>query len=204
MSSSSCRGIKFVSMMHINVMEKDKIIFWITVGLWMLQFFLFKDQLREEDQLGKDSSLPIVQAGFLVCIILSIIFTKFFLINESVFLKQLGILFIVKGITIRYWAYFVMKDYFTRKIYPHKDRPLISSGPYRFARHPFHVGLFLIVLGLSLFLCGHLIAFFIVFPIMGSTLHYRMSLEEQLLRQKYGEIYHGWCRHRFRLLPFLY
>ena len=191
-------------MKHIIVMEKDKIIFLVAVGLWIIQFLLFKDQLRKEGQAGRDASLTILQAGFLSCILISIVFLKFYTSEGNTLFKQIGIVLLLKGIFIRYWAYYVMRDFFTRTIHPHKDRPLISYGPYRFARHPFHVGLFLVTLGLCLFLCGHLIAFFIVFPIMGSIMHYRMSLEEQLLSQKYGEIYNGWCRHRFRLFPFLY
>lgn len=185
-------------------MEKNLIIFYVAIGLWMIQFILFKDQQEKEERSNKDSSLPLIQAGFLVCVIISIVTSNFITTNESIILKQISIVLMLLGILIRYWAYFVTKDYFTRKIFPHKDRPLISYGPYRFARHPFHVGLFLITLGLCLFITGHIVTLFYVFPIMGSILHYRMSLEEQLLLQKYGEIYYGWCRHRFRLFPFLY
>jgi len=186
-------------------MEKYKIIFFIVVTLWIIQFFLFKDQQGKEGQESKDSSLPLLQGAVLLCVIFSLIFSNFYTLEtESILLKLLSIYFLIIGIFIRYWAYYIMKDYFTRTIHPHKDRPLISYGPYRFARHPFQVGLFLITLGICLFICDHLVALLIVIPIMGSIFHYRMSLEEQLLSQKYGEIYSGWCRHRFRLFPFLY
>lgn len=196
--------IKSSVIKHINDMEKDMIIFGMAVGLWMIQFILFKEQLRKEDRSGKDGSLALLQAGFLLCVITSIIFSNFYTGTTSLLLKKISIVLLIKGIFIRYWAYYIMRNYFTRTIHPHKDRPLISYGPYRFARHPFHAGLFLITMGLCLFICGHVIAFFIVIPIIGSILHYRMSLEEQILSQKYGEIYQGWCRHRFRLFPFLY
>lgn len=181
------------------------IIFGVAVGLWIIQFILFKDQLRKEDRSGRrDGSLHLLQAGFLLCVISSIIFSKFYIGEGNLLLRKISIVLLIAGIFIRYWAYYVMRNHFTRTIQPHKDRPLISYGPYRFARHPFHVGLFLITLGLCLFICGHIIAVVIVFPVFGSILHYRMSLEEQVLSQKYGEIYQGWCRHRFRLFPFLY
>lgn len=186
-------------------MEKDKIIFFAAVALWIIQFLLFKDQQKKEDHTSKDSSLPLLQGGVLLCIFVSVLFSNLSTLEtDSIILSQLSILLLTIGIIIRYWAYYVTKDYFTRTIHPHKDRPLISYGPYRFARHPFHIGIFLITLGLCLFICAHIIAVFIVFPVMGSILHYRMTLEEQLLSQKYGEIYSGWCRHRFRLFPFLY
>lgn len=191
-------------MIHIKFMEKDQIIFVVVVCLWVFQFFLFKDQLKKEGQGGRDSSLKLIQVGFFLCLLISFGISYYFPKTENLLLKQISILLLLKGIFIRYWAYYVMKNYFTRTIHPHKDRPLISYGPYRFARHPFHVGLFLIVLGLCMFICSHLFAILIVLPIMGSILHYRMSLEEQLLSQKYGEIYIGWCRHRFRLFPFVY
>ncbi|WNF36479.1 isoprenylcysteine carboxylmethyltransferase family protein [Bacillaceae bacterium IKA-2] len=186
-------------------MENDKIIFFTAVALWIIQFLLFKDQQRKEDHANKDSSLLLLQGGVFLCVFVSILLSNLSTLEtESTILRQFSILLLGFGIMIRYWAYYVMKDYFTRNIHPHKDRPLLSYGPYRFARHPFHVGIFLITLGLCLFICGHIVAVLIVFPIMGSILHYRMALEEQLLSQKYGEIYSGWCRHRFRLFPFLY
>jgi protein-S-isoprenylcysteine O-methyltransferase Ste14 len=185
-------------------MEKDIIIFGIVVGLWIIQFILFKDQLRKEDRTNRDGSLVLLQACFLLCVIISIIFSRFYTGVESLLLRTISIVLLTMGIFIRYWAYYVMRHYFTRTIHQHKDRPLLSYGPYRFARHPFHVGLFLISLGLCLFICGHIIALLIVFPVFGSILHYRMSLEEQVLSEKYGEIYQSWCRHRFRLFPFLY
>lgn len=197
-------GIKIEDSMHIKIMDKDMIIFGIVVSLWIIQFILFKDRLRKEDRSNRDTSLSLVQAGFLLCLFTSIIFANFYTGEPSLFLRKISIIFLMKGIFIRYWAYYVMGKFFTRTIHPHKDRPLISYGPYRFARHPFHVGLFLITLGLCLFICGHIIAILIVFPVFGSILHYRMSLEEKLLLQKYGDIYQGWCRRRFRLFPFLY
>lgn len=185
-------------------MKNDQIIFLITLCLWIFQFLLFKDQQKKEGNGSIDSSLILLQAGFLLCLFMSFSFSQYFKPSESLLLKQISIVLLIMGIFIRYWAYYLMKNYFTRTILPHKDRPLISYGPYRFARHPFHVGLFLITLGLCLFICGHIFAVMIVLPIMGSIFHYRMSLEEKSLIEKYGEIYVGWCRKRFRLFPFLY
>ncbi|WP_161568226.1 methyltransferase family protein [Anaerobacillus alkaliphilus] len=189
---------------HINNMEKDMIILSIVVGLWIIQFILFKDQRTKEDRTSRDLSLTLVQAGFLLCIGASLLFSNLYIGEGNLLLKKVSIVLLVIGIAIRYWAYSVMRQYFSRTIHPHKDRPLISYGPYRFARHPFHVGLFLITLGLCVFICGHIFAVIIVFPVFGSILHYRMSLEEKVLQQKYGEIYQSWCRRRFRLFPFLY
>ncbi|WP_264183990.1 methyltransferase family protein [Bacillus shivajii] len=98
----------------------------------------------------------------------------------------------------------VTKPYFSRTIIPQEDRPLFSRGPYRFTRHPYHSGFFFITLGITMFISGHWLSIVSTFLFIGSALHYRMSLEESYYQKQYGDIYPVWCRHRFRLLPFLY
>ncbi|WP_157812116.1 methyltransferase family protein [Alteribacter populi] len=126
-------------------------------------------------------------------------------INESMQMaKTSGLFFMLLGLILRYWTYVVTKTYFTRGIHHDEERPLYSHGPFRLHRHPYQTGFFFIVLGVTLFMSGHWLVLIVTFTLLGSALHYRMSLEERILQNRYGEIYEYWCRHRFRIFPFLY
>lgn len=118
--------------------------------------------------------------------------------------KTLGVYFIVHGLFIRYWTYQIITAHSKQMILPLPERPLYSHGPYRYHRHPFHTSLFVITLGFGLFISNHWLAFPVTFILLGSSLHPVMKQEERYLENKYGQIYTYWCKHRFRLLPFLY
>lgn len=177
-------------------MELLKIFFGVLLSLWFLEFFVFKDQQRKEEQQEKDLSLLLIQGVFVICIAISYLFSSKFQWGPYFLIQEFGLVLMATGILVRYWSYAIMKEYYTRSIHPLKERPLLSHGPYRITRHPFHTGLLLIALGLCLFISHSWLVLTAVFPLMGSVLYYRMTLEEYQLHQKYGDIYLGWRRHR--------
>lgn len=181
---------------HIIHMELLKIFFGVLLSLWFLEFFVFKDQQRKEEQPEKDISLLLIQGVFVICIAISYFISPKIQWGPQLLIQEFGLFLMANGILIRYWSYTIMKEYYTRSIHPLKERPLLSHGPYRITRHPFHTGLFLITIGLSLFISQSWFVLAAVFPLMGGVLYYRMTLEEQQLHQKYGDIYLGWRRHR--------
>ncbi|TMW72445.1 methyltransferase family protein [Alteribacter natronophilus] len=109
-----------------------------------------------------------------------------------------GLFFLLSGVFLRYWTLWLLRG----------DRegtqPLYYHGPFRLHRHPCQAGLFLISSGISLLLSGHWLSLAVTFTLLGSALHYVMAKEENHMRLHYGEIYEYWCRHRFRLFPFIY
>lgn len=68
--------------------------------------------------------------------------------GTAVFL--LGIIFIVMGVALRWFAIWKLGSYFTRDVAVSSDQKVVQSGPYRFIRHPAYSGTFLTMLGLGL------------------------------------------------------
>ncbi|MBB5173503.1 methyltransferase family protein [Texcoconibacillus texcoconensis] len=144
--------------------------------------------------------------GLVAMFSISLFCSIFLLHNDAELIgwpKFIGLVFLGTGTFIRYWTYFLTRPYFSKDTKQQK-LPLLSHGPYRFTRHPFHFGFFLLSSGLCLYISGHWFSLFLAFALIGSALHSRMSLEESQFQQHYGDIYQYWCRHRFRLLPFIY
>lgn len=79
---------------------------------------------------------------------------------------------------------------------------LVTTGLYRFIRHPSYVGALLAVFGWALVFRsgpGLLLAVLIVPPILSRT-----RAEEQLLLAEFGEEYESYRRRTWRLLPYIY
>lgn len=183
----------------------EEILFIFLIAAWLLEWLVYVDTANKR----KEGYIKAILIKFIIFVASTFsIFVSLFLratLGEPMsFTISTGLISIALGLLLRYWTYYMTKPFFTRTINPLEERPLFSNGPYRFTRHPFHTGYFLIVLGICLFISGHWLVVFTTFLFVGSALHYPMTLEETIYYEKYGDIYLYWCKHRFRLLPFIY
>ncbi|WP_096190096.1 methyltransferase family protein [Evansella halocellulosilytica] len=186
-------------------MKTDFIIFIILNSIWLLEWIVYKDTAPKRKEANNQA---LVVKSFTLLMFTSSVVFSFWLstvISETNgFAEKSGLVLMAIGLLLRGWTYFFSREFFTRTIVPQEDRPLFSRGPYRFNRHPFHTGFFLAALGTTLFISSHWLSLVYTFLLIGSALHYRMSIEEFYYKKRYGDIYPYWCKHRFRLLPFLY
>ena len=54
------------------------------------------------------------------------------------------------GIALRFWSFQALGRYFTFIVQTSADQPVITSGPYRFVRHPSYAAVLLMVMGVGL------------------------------------------------------
>lgn len=179
--------------------------FIILLTAWLLEWFVFEETAKKKKEVSRNT---IYVKALLPMMFISAILSSYLLgtVSEEVtfLFRLIGLFILFFGLFIRYWTYFITKPHFTRKMVIIENRPLYSSGPFRFTRHPFHMGFFFITLGICLFISGNMLSILLTFIFVGTALHYRMTLEESFYSKKYGDIYAYWCKHRFRLLPFVY
>jgi protein-S-isoprenylcysteine O-methyltransferase Ste14 len=84
---------------------------------------------------------------------------------------------------------------------PPSTAPLVTSGPYRFIRHPMYAGLDLVALGWALSFGGWLTLLFAVLLIV--LLDRKAAREERILRARFAS-YDTYCARTRRLVPFIY
>src|SRR5262249_15122189 len=53
------------------------------------------------------------------------------------------------GIALRVWAFRTLGRYFTFTVMTSTDQPVITTGPYRFVRHPGYAGIVLVLTGIG-------------------------------------------------------
>ncbi|WP_146035963.1 methyltransferase family protein [Salipaludibacillus keqinensis] len=174
----------------------------ISVIIEWLYYMKRKDNRKERSKINKRQQIFVV-----IAFILSLFLCYLLKGLDPTAVKtvdMVGLLFITHGTLIRGWTYHLIKANRREGSLSSQGFPLLSHGPYRFHRHPFHVGIFLTVVGCGFIISHHWLAFPLIFILLGSALHPVMKEEELQLQIKYGEIYPYWCKRRFRLLPFVY
>ena len=82
-----------------------------------------------------------------------------------------------------------------------KDEPeLVTSGPYRFVRHPIYSGLLLAILGTAL---ATNLYWLIGVGVMGIYFVYSARVEERLMTRSFPVVYPSYRARTKMLIPFL-
>jgi protein-S-isoprenylcysteine O-methyltransferase Ste14 len=107
------------------------------------------------------------------------------------------------GIALRWWSFRTLGRYFTFTVMTSANQPVITTGPYRFLRHPSYAGLLLIIVGIGFSYGNWLsLACLIFFPMIGFV--YRIRVEEAALSATLGDAYTTYASGRKRLIPFVW
>ena len=80
-----------------------------------------------------------------------------------------------------------------------EDHKLITSGPYRYVRHPMYLGIFVYTMGLMMVSLDVLVVLFFAFTIWVN--YRRIPREEEMLIQEFGDEYIEYIKRSGRLLP---
>lgn len=115
-------------------------------------------------------------------------------------IQGLALVFLAAGTVIREWAIALLGVYFSRTVKIEQEHRLITSGPYRWFRHPAYTGMlimyFSIVLGLGTWVGALFMFIVLLFPTL-----YRIRVEESVLLETFGDEYRAYMRGTWRLFP---
>lgn len=110
-----------------------------------------------------------------------------------------GLLLILAGLIFSLWAQWVLGRNWVGGIALRKGHKLVTSGPYRFIRHPLYSGMLISAAGLALFSFNILFAVS-CFMYAGSFLT-RIPAEERLLLKKFKNRYEQYAATSGMLFP---
>jgi protein-S-isoprenylcysteine O-methyltransferase Ste14 len=113
-----------------------------------------------------------------------------------------GIAIAIPGFVIRWASVIQLKRGFTVDVSISKSHELKTDGLYRTVRHPSYFGLLLIMTGEAISMVS-LISFVCVVLPVSLAIMYRISLEEKILKDHFGEAYTDYSRRTKRIIPFL-
>ncbi|HEY4160878.1 MAG TPA: isoprenylcysteine carboxylmethyltransferase family protein [Candidatus Saccharimonadales bacterium] len=115
----------------------------------------------------------------------------------------LGIAFIWAGLLLRHWAVATLGRYHVMTIHTELKQPVITTGPYRYIRHPSYLGALGAVVGIALAI-NSLPGGVILVAVTAGTLIQRICIEDRYLLEHLGTAYSEYTKHTRRLLPFVW
>lgn len=117
-------------------------------------------------------------------------------------IRWLGVIAFAIGGSLRLWPVFVLGRRFSGLVAIQPGHALVTTGIYRFIRHPSYLGMLLTAFGWGLGFragVGLLLAAMLI-PVLIA----RMNSEERLLQSQFGEQYDDYRSRTSRLIPGIY
>lgn len=116
--------------------------------------------------------------------------------------RWLGVALLAAGGVLRLWPVAVLGRRFSGLVAIQPGHELVTTGPYRYIRHPSYLGLLICALGWGLAFntaVGVLLALANIPPLVA-----RMNAEERLLSSEFGAAYEVYRAETARLIPGVY
>jgi protein-S-isoprenylcysteine O-methyltransferase len=118
-------------------------------------------------------------------------------------LYPIGIALFILGLIVRWAAIIYLGRLFTVNVAIASDHQLITTGPYRFVRHPSYTGSLFLFVGFSLCMLNILSMAVVLLPI-SAAFRWRMKVEENALLEAFGDRYQAYAATTPRLIPLVY
>ena len=111
-----------------------------------------------------------------------------------------GVVVMWLGLATRGWAVAALGASFRTTVEVDADQTVVSTGPYRWIRHPSYTGLLLIVAGYGV-ASGSLLAVVLCIVLPLPAIVRRIYVEEAELDRVLGDAYRGYRARTARLIP---
>ena len=111
-----------------------------------------------------------------------------------------GLALMTAGIGLRVWSIATLGRFFQYQIKVQPGHQVVTSGPYRFVRHPSYTGIAMVLSGIAL-ASGDVWSLLAVAVLGGAGLAVRIHAEERQLTQALGAEYERFAAGRKRLVP---
>jgi protein-S-isoprenylcysteine O-methyltransferase Ste14 len=107
------------------------------------------------------------------------------------------------GVALRWWCFRTLGRYFTFTVMTSSDQQVITTGPYKFLRHPSYAAMLVALTGIGLTF-GNWLSLFALLVLAGLGFINRIRVEEAALAAALGARYTTYASTRKRLVPYVW
>jgi protein-S-isoprenylcysteine O-methyltransferase Ste14 len=160
--------------------------------------FLVRDtpQRKEQDPFGRVVSYAGGFGVFLFIQFASVYRPEWLQVTDYPVIGLMGIALGILGVFVEIWAVWHLRFAFATEP---AARRLVTSGPYRLARHPIYLGGCLAYLGM--FMSRPTVPLALALALWAVCIHFRMRYEEAILSEAFPQEYGDYRRRVGALLP---
>lgn len=167
--------------------------------IWCLPFFLAKQNTQPAKEVDRRARWGIL----LVAVSYTILWqTKFWLRPLSAWRLSLSILFLLLACLLSWTGARALGRQWRIDAGLSSDHQLVTSGPYRFVRHPIYTSLLCMLLGVG-FMVTPLLLLVVALLVLIIGTEIRVSIEDHLLATHFGDRFREYQRSVPAYIPFL-
>jgi protein-S-isoprenylcysteine O-methyltransferase Ste14 len=123
-------------------------------------------------------------------------------ISSSNILRFIGLAFYIIGFITMHLAERYLGKQFSIEVEIQNDHKLFTDGPFRYIRHPRYLGIIIFTIGIALTFNSWSGLFLVLLIII--VLLWRISDEEELMREEFGQKWTAYTKTTSRLIPFIF
>lgn len=120
--------------------------------------------------------------------------------NNNAIIAGVGFIVYVGGLGLAVWARVHLGKNWGMPMTKKQDPELVTTGPYRFIRHPIYTGILAAVLGSALATTLYLL---IALAVLAVYFIYSALVEEKIMLREFPKQYPGYKKKTKMLLPFV-
>jgi protein-S-isoprenylcysteine O-methyltransferase Ste14 len=166
-------------------------VFWL---YWLISAFSAKESTGTRRP--RPAGLPVVLLAF----VLLRVFNPDQQATHSPALKAAGLVLLLLGLGLAVWARVYLGRNWGMPMTERAEPELVTSGPYRYVRHPIYSGILLGTIGTALALN---LFWLIVLAVLGGYFIYSARVEERNLAKSFPDTYPAYRSHTKMLIPFV-
>jgi protein-S-isoprenylcysteine O-methyltransferase Ste14 len=120
---------------------------------------------------------------------------------DDPWLEAVGLVLFVAGLALAVWARVYLGRNWGTPMSEKDDPELVTTGPYRWVRHPIYSGLILAMLGTALAVTLY---WFVITALLGGYFVYAATVEERIMVRRFPEVYAAYKARTRMLVPFVF
>ena len=121
----------------------------------------------------------------------------------NIALQTSGIFIQIVGLVVRVWSLQTLGRFYTGQLTITTNHRTITSGPYRYIRHPGYLSVLIQSIGFGL-ATGNLVCMGIIILLYFCVYTYRIHMEEKMLIDHFGEEYRMYSKRTSHVIPFIW
>ena len=174
--------------------------FAISVGWIVFWIYWLASAAASKESVSGGWRTRLTGVSVIAVIVIAVAFRGSAVATHSVILGAIGAVLFVCGIALAVWARLHLGRNWGMPMTQRAAPELVTSGPYRFVRHPIYSGLLIAMLGTVL--VNSLLGLIVV-AVLTAYFYYCGTVEERNLATTFPEAYPAYRSRTKMLIPFL-